>query len=62
MANTHLDNIEYKEKRRKKGEKKYLELCKEGIDGWGRKDTDGGRKDTDAVRVRENKSEVYNEI
>ena len=22
MANTHLDNIEYKEKRRKKGEKK----------------------------------------
>jgi hypothetical protein len=54
MANTHLDNIEYKEKKRKKG-KKYLELCKEGIDGW-------GRKDTDTVRVRENKSEVYNEI
>jgi hypothetical protein len=37
MANTHLDNIEYKEKKRKKGKKKYLELCKEGIDGWGRK-------------------------
>jgi hypothetical protein len=38
MENTHLDNIEYKEKKRKKGKKKYtLNFARKALmDGEGR--------------------------